>query len=678
MRIIENLVHNFPILNTIDPYFLYPIPMSFGIERFFDYFFAVIIWIVGLGSPTQHTIDLVGAYLPAILGALAVVPVYFLGKALMNRWVGVIAAGLIAFSPGEFLGRSILGQADHHVFEVLCSTTAALFILLALQHARRMQLSFHHLKNLDWAVIGKPLIYSVLAGIVLGIYLNSWLGALLFIFIFFIYFVIQFIIDYARGTASDYVCFVGAVTFFITLILTLLLPHAGSQIAALIVALIAMVVVGVLSRLLKGYGIKAGYYLLILIGLGLAGLAIFYVIKPDLLKNMLASFSVVMPTGARLTIEEAAGILFPGGEFSLAVVWLNFTTGSFLALIALVLCIYAVIKKGEPAMTLLVIWSLIILLITLSMRRFAYYFAVNVAVLTAYVSWLILQFFGFKEKAAQSAESADSTNKKARQKKIKKRDTRTGPGLVMQIFGVVVVFFLVLFPNIMYASDWASFPQFTPSDAWCESLDWLRENTPEPYGTRDYYYEHYETPFTQPDSAYGVAAQWDYGYWITRLGHRSPICNPGIIGSDSRGQVARYFLAQDEASAVAGAKESGYRYIIMDYDTATPISKYYSWLEYAGIKQTQYYDVYVQRIEGNANRVLLYYPEYYRSLAIRLYNFDGSRVTYQESSVISYEERTTREGLRYKEITSLKTFPSYDEAMTYLKSQKIRQLPDSG
>ena len=449
MRIVDNLVHNFPHLNAIDPYLLYPVPMEFGIERFFDYFLAIIIWIIGLGSPTQHTVDMVGVYLPAILGALVVIPVYFTGKVLINRWVGVIAAGLIAFSPGEFLGRSIIGQADHHVLEVLCSTAAMLFIILAIQSARQKQLALSHFKTWNSAVIVKPLVYSVLAGIVLGVYLNSWLGALLFIFILFVYLIIQFIIDYARGANSDYLCFIGAVTFLVTLVVTLLLPHATMQIAALFIALITTVILGILSQFMRRYRVRAAYYLLVLIGLGVVELVIFYVIKNDLFNYMVSSFSLLMPTGARQTIEEAERFLFPAGEFSFILVWLNFTTGSILALASLGIFIYFVVKEGEPDKTLVVIWSLVILVITLSMRRFAYYLAVNVAVLAGYVAWLILQFFGFKEEAAQSAMMAEDAARKAKQKKSKKKDARSGSRLPVKAFGAVIVFFLVLFPNII-------------------------------------------------------------------------------------------------------------------------------------------------------------------------------------------------------------------------------------
>jgi len=100
---------------------------------FFHWLLSATIWIVGLGSPTQHTIDTVGVYFPAALGALTVIPVYFIGRTIFGNMAGIIAAGLIAVLPGEWLGKSSLGFTDHHVLEVLLSTTAMMFLVMAIK-----------------------------------------------------------------------------------------------------------------------------------------------------------------------------------------------------------------------------------------------------------------------------------------------------------------------------------------------------------------------------------------------------------------------------------------------------------------------------------------------------------------------------------------------------------------
>ncbi len=682
MRIIDNLVHNFPQWNNIDPYLLYPSPMSFDVYRFFDNFLATIIWLIGLGAPTQHTVDIVSVYFPAILGGLTVIPIFFIGKALVNRWVGIIAAGLIAIFPGEILGRSILGNVDHHIFEALCTTTAMLFIILGIQRAKQKQLTFFQLRTINWPTITKPLIYSVLAGILLALYLNAWLGALLFILIFFVYIVIQLIIDHLRGQDSGYLCFIGFFTFLVTLIVTLLLPHVNLQIAVLLFALITTLIIGAISLLLRRWGVKAAYYPLVLIGIGLVELAIFYIVAPSLLQYMVNYANIIRPSGGRLTILEGQPILFPQGDFSLILVWANFTTGIVLGLIALGIFIYFVVKQGEADKTLFVVWSLIILIATLMMRRFAYYFAVNVAILAGYTSWLILRSTGFREKVAESVEIPEKIQKKSKHKKAQKISSRHKPNKLLMIIGVIVVLFIAFYPNIgplpeigpyptgtMPLVDTAANPIFAPSDAWCESLTWLRDNSPEPFENPDFYYDLYPSPFHYPETAYGVASLWDYGYLIARIARRSPISNPGIL--DNRALVSQFFIAQDEAPALTSTEATASKYVIIDRETAMPLEKFHAFLTWADVKEEEFYEVYAQKQQGKIYPVLLYYPEYYRSLTARLYNFDASQVVFQKSTVISYEEKFSNDGKSYyKEVTSSKSFSSYNEALTYIKAQK--------
>jgi dolichyl-diphosphooligosaccharide--protein glycosyltransferase len=387
---------------------------------------------------------------------------------------------------------------------------------------------------------------------------------------------------------------------------------------------------------------------------------------------MVGQFKIFTPAGAALTILEVQPLLFPGGNFSLSVAWGNFTTGFFLSFISLGILIYLIIKvnRGEADKTLFTIWSLVILAATLGQRRFSYYFAVNVALLTGYLSWLVLEFAGFKEPATAAITTPTEIPKKAKRKK-KRRDSslrKTSP--VYMALGVIVIFFLVFFPNFGGAVNTASRAAFAPSDAWCESLSWLKENTADPFGDAAFYYGLYEPPppgeeYNYPKSAYSVMSWWDYGHWITRIAHRIPISNPFQQGAPD---AARFFIAQDESSANQIMKDLVSKYVIIDY--AMPTTKFYAMPQWAGSSEQNFYDVYYQPQEGKLRPVILCHPEYYRSLVVRLYNFDAISVIPQSSTVISYEERISREGEPYKEITGYKSFSSYKEAQVYISKQK--------
>ncbi|MDH4269312.1 MAG: glycosyltransferase family 39 protein, partial [Dehalococcoidia bacterium] len=260
MRNIETLVHNFPHYNSFDPYMLFPGGAGALARPFFAWLVAGIILLVKGAASSLHSMEVVAAYMPAILGTLVLFPVYFIGKELFNRWAGVIAAALVVVLPGEFLHRSLLGFTDHHVAEVLFSTVSMLFLIMAIKRAREREISFSHVLTRDWSTITKPLVYTLLAGVFLGLYLLSWSGGLMFIFIVFIYLVIQFIVDHLRRKSTDYLCIVGTPLFIIALLMLLPLLAKGSldimTRVSLLIAILVPVVLSIISRLMAARALK--------------------------------------------------------------------------------------------------------------------------------------------------------------------------------------------------------------------------------------------------------------------------------------------------------------------------------------------------------------------------------------------------------------------------------------
>jgi len=678
IRNIETLVHNFPHFNSFEPYILYP-GGGGGLARpFFDWLIAGIILLVSRGIPTLHTIEVVGAYMPAILGTLTLIPVYFIGKELFNRWVGVISAALVAILPGEFLHRSLLGFTDHHVAEVLFSTVCILFLIMAIKRAREREISFGHLLNRDWSTITKPLVYTLIAGVFLGIYLLSWVGGLLFIFIIFAYLVIQFIVDHLRHKSSDYLCIVGTPLFLIAFLM--LLPVLGKggldtiYRAAMPIAIVVPVVLIIISRLMAGRALKPVYYPLALLGLAGIGLAALHAINPSLLQSMLDKFSIFAPAGARLTIMEVEPLLFPSGNFGFRTAWANFTTSFFISFISFAILIYLAIKEKSADKTLFLVWSIIMLIAVLGQRRFGYYYVVNAALLTGYFSWKMLDLAGLNKLLAKSKEVVGAV-KKFKKKKKKTRE-KAEPKTFMQPRGVwvrvivvgIVLFFVVFFPNIGIVKILASQANIIMNEGWCTSLLWLKDNSPEPFGGPDFYYELYppRADFEYPETAYGVMSWWDYGWFIMQISHRIPNANPGQAGAVEAGQ---FFTAQSESSANELADRLGSKYVVID--SAMPTTKFYAMAEWANESLDKFYEFYYQRMEdGSMQGGVLYYPAYYNSTVARLYNFDGKAVVPTESVVIYYEENEAGTGEKYKEITHFWSFPTYEEAEAYVASQE--------
>jgi len=631
--------------------------------------------------------------MPAILGSLTIIPVYFIGKELFNRWAGVIAAALLVVLPGEFLHRSLLGFTDHHVAEVLFSTVSILFLIMAIKRAREREISFSHVLSRDWPTITRPLIYTLVAGIFLGLYLLSWQGGLMFIFIIFIYLVIQFIVDHLRRKSTDYLCVVGTPLFIIALLMLLPLLARGSLDAisrvSLLVAILVPIVLSIISRLMASRAWKPFYYPLVLLGLTGIGLAILHAINPSLLRSMLSQFSVFGQSGAMLTVMEATGILFPQGTFTLSMAWANFTTSFFIAFIALVMLAFALVKERSAHKSLFLVWSVVMLLAVLGQRRFGYYYAVNAALLTGYFSWKMLDIAGLGKLLAKPREVVEAV----RQFKKKKQKTRerAKPKTFMQPRGVwvsvivvgVVLFFLVIFPNTglwrdsptnlgggLYIGYTKPLAQQAPimDNGWYNSTSWLKDNSPEPFDDADFYYELYppRDEFIYPDTAYGVMSWWDYGYFIMQIGHRIPNANPGQAGAV---QAGKFFTSQNETSANMLADESGTKYVMIDQAMAT--GKFYAMADWAGKNLSEFYEYYYVQTEEGGQFTVLFYPALYQSMAIRLYNFDGKAVTPATNSsiVISYEEQPTSDGQKYKAVTSGQAFATYEDARAYIAAQ---------
>ena len=670
LRNIENMVRNFPHFNRFDPYLIYPGGGGLSLPFF--------VWLIAgaariLGSQTPHAIATVAAYVPPILGALTLVPVYFIGKELFSRWAGLIAAALVAILPGEFLHRSLLGSTDHHVAEVLLSTTAALFFIMAIKRFRERGITFHHVLAGDWSTIVGPLVYALLSGAFLGIYLLAWGGGLMFAFILFVYLVAQFVIDHLRRKSVDYLCLIGT-PLFLTTLLVFTVGLSGRVGSLYLLSLTAAAVLpSALSLIARSMSArKPVYYPIALLLCTCLGFLILRAVSPSLFQSLAGSFSFLFPSSSMRTVMEVQPL-------SLRIAWSNFTTAFFLSIIAFVVLAYVIVRERSANKTLLLVWSLVMLISTLGQRRFGYYYTVNAALLTGYLSWKALDLAGLYKLLTNRAEG--SRRKEFR--KPKKGRGQVKPGVFTRsrtVWGRVVttgaiVFLLVFLPNIGPANAVASRSTSIYSalrQGWYESCLWLRDNTPEPFGDTDYYYQLYPYPqgghqdFDYPDTFYGVLSWWDYGYFIAQIGHRVPNANPsqgGAIGA------ARFFTAQDASTANEIVDQRESRYIMIDY--TMPSTKFYAMVEWAGGNVSDFFDVYYQTREGQLESLTLYYPTYYRSLAVRLYNFDGQAVTPTETIVIAYEDRVGGNGIRHKQITQVWRFSVYEEAEAYISDQGV-------
>lgn len=676
VRLLDNLSQHFPFLSSYDPYYIYPGGEHFnGRPFFFVYLMGFIAWLAGGGSPSQHTVDMVAVYFPAVLGALLVFPVFFTGRTIFNKWAGLTAAGFTALMPGEFLARTLLGNTDSHMLEIFLSTFFMLFLLLSAHYGKGLAV-YPWLREYRHRPV-KPLVFGALAGLCLGLYLLSWPGALLFVFISFLWLVLQCVIDHLRGRTSDGTGLACFSAYLIALVMVLIwLPNALA-ITALAAGLAASAALPLLSYYLHSRKAGPAYYPAAVICLGIIAALSAYMISPRMYADAVASISSFFTWQYAAPIAEMQPLLIQQGSFTLALVWGNYTAASVMAVVALAAVIFRAIKRGEPEIVLLAAWSIITLLAALAMRRFAYYLAINVALLAGYTGWLILKLCGLKDNVAD-AKPAQIPGKTTRKKAARMRGNHATGNPAMLALGIAVVAALVIYPNTGPLPggdrpffDVATRALYAPSDAWCESLNWLRTNTPEPFGDADYYYARYKPASAtgvdaRPAPAYSTLCWWDYGYWISRIGHRVPVSNPGSA------QMGEQFFFTSINAAEADKMAAGWnmRYVIVNDYIVNRDSGFRAIASVAGTRTSRYYEIYYRQQNNSLLPTLLYYPEYYHTMAVRLYCFDGKEFIPSETAVISWEAKTDSNGMAYKEITGLKTFRSYDEAAAFAAGQK--------
>jgi hypothetical protein len=96
--------------------------------------------------------------------------------------------------------------------------------------------------------------------------------------------------------------------------------------------------------------------------------------------------------------------------------------------------------------------------------------------------------------------------------------------------------------------------------------------------------------------------------------------------------------------------------------------KFETLVAWAGKDINRYWEVFLARdAKGQPTSLTLFHPEYYRTLAVRLYVYGGDRVIPQDSTyVVTYVERSSADGGRTKEVLESRRFSTYEAAVAYL------------
>ncbi len=651
-------------------YFPHGTPLHFG--PFVSWAITIFSYIFGLGHPSNHLVEVVGAFLPAVLGALLVFPVYFIGRELCGKSCGLVSALSIAVLPGQVLSRTTLGFTDHHAGEILFSSLTMMFLLLALRSGKSM--SFAAVQR-NWSAFKKPLLYSALAGVSLGLYIDDWSSGFLFEGIILLFIMLQSIFDHIRRKNVEYLGICGAITFLVATLLVL--PFVDSyygfnhylyslfQPTILLLGVVAVIFFSVLSRFIREKGFESYYYPGALVGLAALGTAILYFALPQFTKPLLAGLSIFQQkTGGAATVGEASALLSSGGQFSFdsvissfpgigyipgltampATLAILFTT-FMLALIALILLIARNAKFPKPAEILILTWSLVILIMALAQNRFTYYYAINVAVLTGFlVAWLLQRF---------SIADLDMD--------VVKDPVRLITSNLKILLAAILIFSFIILPSLSWSIVYAQGAGGPDSD-WLTSTAWLQNNTPQPGMDL---YEKYVRPadgkYAYPNTAYGIMSWWDYGHLIECVGHRIPNANPfqqgiGSVTLNVPGS-SPFFLAENESQAeavLAGLDLNRSQYLNTKYvmiDQPMAVGKFHAMAAWSSIPTSKYMAGVYQQQGDSWVPVQIWRESYFKSMAARMYFFDGTETAGNMGVGLAYRARDAGNGVMVPVLT---------------------------
>jgi len=104
MRTAQNQVAHFPRRSGFDPYAVFPGGQDIPTGPMWDWIIATSAWIAGLGAPSEKLVDQVGAWLPAVFGALFPAITYLLVRSFASVGASMLAAWSVALIPGSFYG----------------------------------------------------------------------------------------------------------------------------------------------------------------------------------------------------------------------------------------------------------------------------------------------------------------------------------------------------------------------------------------------------------------------------------------------------------------------------------------------------------------------------------------------------------------------------------------------
>jgi dolichyl-phosphooligosaccharide-protein glycotransferase len=627
LRTVHNLLAHFPYRSGFDPYALFPGGQNIPTGPFWDYMIASTSWLLGFGSPSPLFVDQVAAWLPAILGALFPIPAYFLARRFFDATAALFAALWIALLPGGFLWLTHLGLADHHAAEAFFAFVTLALLCAAVEGSGASRVAS-----------------ALVAGVAMGAFLATRPAGIF----------VPAILACAAAwepLAAFPILLAASTAALLFIPVTGALWSEYTWLALACAVVVPAVSLGFKSLTRLPDSPRAARWIAVLGALAVlaAGLSISAIARPRLLTSLWFEVSRFMGIGEAgrvvRTVRELQPIYYgkyPGWESGLESVFDQIGAIWIFALPMLAWVLWEALRKRRPALRLLAVWSLVMSLGALIQLRMLVYFVPVAAVLAG---------------AACARMTAW------------KRPVYRRAALVALIALVIAV-------NLPGAIRQLH-SDGSPGADWQKAFLWLRQNSPEPFSDARAWWQYHARlgrAANPPELPRWGVAVWENGWAVEFIAHRVPMSNGTQSGDND---LARFYLETSPESAVNWLRKAGARYVMVDpqMPLGDPNSIFFpSAAQILGRDLRDYFRVMVQANRAIVWNVPVYLPAYYRSMAARLYLFDGAEVPGTGPWLFETQPTTTTRGTPVELIKWSQHFASEREAYAYMRANPAVKL----
>jgi len=527
VKTLENGTYPFigGVYGDLDPLLNYPLGGTGGRPPLFNMITIGAGKILSLFMNETDAIGYAMQFLPALYGAMLVIPVYFIGKHVFNRKVGIIASLFVALIPIHISSGhgSAYSLYDHDSFLLLLTATTLAFLIMSI-------------KEQDTK---KSIILAAFSGIAIAAMTMTWVSSQYIYALVGVYGVVQMIVDIFTKRINKNVVRTLLIALFTGYIISfpVLWVKRGFELTPQLFIPLAVAAFSIIYLWLGKKNIPWIISLPTIFGVGGIGLLFLYVVQNTSIKLFapLKKLSdVIFGPGiygkkVSLTIAEAS-------KFDLGRTAMSFGPALYLlAWFGFLLFLYRFYKKKYPRESLVIfVWFIVEAWLTSIAGRFLNDLVPLVALLGAFVIWVALIKIDFSSmiKTVKSLGSGWQGIKKG----IKAR----------HVAGTFIIVLFVLIPNSWLAFD-ASVPanmkeKFNTNKLgafglglhtekyWTDALLWLKEQNKN---------------FSNKPA---FISWWDYGFYCVAIAE-----NPTVADNFQEGipTAANLHTSESEREAVS-------------------------------------------------------------------------------------------------------------------------------